>query len=149
MYVYWDLPHLSLVCVIYHTYLYFFHAGIDDAENATKWEKSWFQCKKNTWHVESNYILQPPKNLIIIVNRFRYINTNVTKDRCSIPMDLTIVLGSHKFRMQATKDHHGPSKYSDHYTTSINKNILLQWQQNYGVWNDWYQKILCCICSYG
>ena len=42
-------------------------------------------------------------------------------------------------------------------TTSINccknKNIqtekptLLQWQQNYKIWNDWYQKLLYCICS--
>ena len=85
-----------------------------------KLEKSCFRCKKNTWHVESNYLLQPPKYLIIIVNRLRYININFTKDRCSIPMDMTIVLGLHKFSLQATLDHHGPSMYSGHYTTSIN-----------------------------
>ena len=44
-----------------------------------KLEKSCFRCKENTWRVESNYILQPPKYLIIIVNRFRYINNNVPK----------------------------------------------------------------------
>ena len=55
-----------------------------------KLEKSGSRCKKNTWHVETNYILQPPKYLIIVVNRFRYINNNFTKDRCSIPMDKTI-----------------------------------------------------------
>ena len=75
---------------------------------------------KNTWHIESNYLLQPPKYLIIVVNRFRYINNNFTKDRCSIPMDTTVVLGLHKFSMQATIDHHGPSMYSGHYTASIN-----------------------------
>ena len=46
--------------------------------------------------------------------------------------------------------------YSDHYSTSINcrkkqqqqqKNILLQWQLNYGVWTDWFQKLPYCICS--
>ena len=45
-----------------------------------KLEKSCIRCEKNTWHVESNYILQPPKYLIIVVNRFKYINNNFTKD---------------------------------------------------------------------
>ena len=50
-----------------------------------KLQKSCSRCKKNTWHVKSSYILQPPKYLLLFVNRFRYINNNVTKDRCSIP----------------------------------------------------------------
>ena len=85
-----------------------------------KLEKSCFRCKKNTWHVESNYILQPPKYLIIVVNQFRYINNNFTKDKCSIPMDMTIVLGLRKFSLPATIDHHGPSMYSGHYIASTN-----------------------------
>ena len=89
-------------------------------ELMNKLEKSCFRRKKNNWHVESNYILQPPKYLIIAVNRFRYINNNFTKDRCSIPMDMTVVLGLHRFSLQATIDHHGPSMYSGHYTASIN-----------------------------
>ena len=83
-------------------------------------EKSCFLCKKNIWHVESNYLLQPPNYLIIVVNRFRYINNDVTKYRCSITMDMTVVLGLHKFNLQATIDHHEPSMYSGHYTASIN-----------------------------
>ena len=86
-----------------------------------KLEKSCFRCKKNTWHVESNYLLQPPKYLIIVVNRFRYINNKFTKDGCSIPMDMTVVLGLHKFSLQATIDHHGPSMYSGRYTAYINR----------------------------
>ena len=35
-------------------------------------------------------------------------------------MDMTVVLGYHKFSLQATIDHHGPSIYSGHYTTSVN-----------------------------
>ena len=35
-------------------------------------------------------------------------------------MDMSAVLGLHKFSLQATKDHHGPSMYSGHYTASIN-----------------------------
>ena len=84
-----------------------------------------------------------------IVNRFRHNNNKFTKDRCSIPMDMTVVLSLHKFSLQATIDHHVPSVYSGHYAASINfcKNILLQRQQNYGVWNDWYQKLLYCLCG--
>ena len=58
--------------------------------------------------------------MIIVVNRFRYINNNFTKDRCSIPMDMTVVFGLHQFSLQATIDHRGPSMYSGHYTSSIN-----------------------------
>ena len=68
-------------------------------------EKSRFRCKKNTWHFESKYILQPPMYLVITVYRFRYINNNVTKDRCSIPVDMTVVLSLHKFSLQAIMDH--------------------------------------------
>ena len=34
------------------------------------------RCDKNTWQVEYNYILQPPKYLLLFVNRFRYTNNN-------------------------------------------------------------------------
>ena len=49
-----------------------------------------------------------------------HINNQFAKDKCSIPMDMTVVLGYHKFSLQATIDHHGPSIYSGHYTTSVN-----------------------------
>ena len=113
-------PSFESSSVLYdYTYLYLFHAGIDKARNGTKLECC-FRCKENTWHVEFNYMLQPPWYLIIVDNRFRYINDNFTNDRCSIPMDMTVVLGLHKFNLQATIDHHGPSMYSGHYTASIN-----------------------------
>ena len=76
-----------------------------------KLQKSCSRCNKNTWHVESSYILQPPKYLLLFVNRCRYINNNVTKDRCSIPMDTTVRLSTLKFSLRAT---------IDHYTVSIN-----------------------------
>ena len=85
-----------------------------------KLKKSCSRCNKNTWHVESSYILQPPKYLHLFVNRFRYINKNVIKNRCSIPMDTTVRIGSLKFSLGATIDHHGPSIHSGHYTASIN-----------------------------
>ena len=112
-----------------------------------KLQKSCSRCNKNTWHVESSYILQPPKYLFLFVNRFRYIDNNVTKDRCPKPMDTTVRLGPLKFSLRATIDHHGPSMHSGHYTASINccKNILLQRSHYYGVWNYWQQKLLYCI----
>ena len=103
-----------------------------------KLQKSCSRCDKNTRHIESSYILQPPKYLLLFVNRFRYINSNITNDRCPIPLDTTVRLGPLKFNLQATIDHHGPSIDSGDCTASINccKNtILLQRSQNYGVWN--------------
>ena len=85
-----------------------------------KLQKSCSRCNKNTWHVESSYILQPPEYLLLFVNRFRYIDNNVTKYRCSIPMDTTVRLGPIKFSLRATIDHHGPSIHSGHYTASLN-----------------------------
>ena len=37
-----------------------------------------------------------------------------------MPMNMTAVLGLHKFSLQATIGHHGPSMYSGHFTASIN-----------------------------
>ena len=85
-----------------------------------KLQKSCSRCNKNTRHIESSYILQPPKYLLLFVNRLRYIDNNITKDRCPIPMDTTVRLGPLKFSLQATIDHHGPSIDSGHYTASIN-----------------------------
>ena len=105
-----------------------------------KLQKSCSRCNKNTRHIESSYILQPPKYLLLFVNRFKYLNNNIIKDRCPIPLDATVMLGPLKFNLQATIDHHGPSIDSGHYTASINcckKNILLQRSQNYGVRNYW------------
>ena len=74
-----------------------------------KWHKYCSRCNKNTWHVEPNYILQPPKYSLLTVNRFRYTNNNVTKERCSIPMDMTVVFGPLKFSLRTTVNRHGPS----------------------------------------
>ena len=63
-----------------------------------KLQKSCSRLNKNTWHVDSNYILQPPKYLLLFSNRFRFINNNVTENRCSIPMDATAMLVPLKFK---------------------------------------------------
>ena len=112
-----------------------------------KLQKSCSRCNKNTWQVESSYILQPPKYLLLFVNRFRYINNNVTKDRCSIPMDTTV--GPLKFSLQATLDHQGPSIHSGHYTASINccKNTFYcndHTITEFGIIDN--KNLLYCIC---
>ena len=120
MYADWGPPHLSLVvCYIFHLLIPLlcktFLQGLQH-----KLQKSCSRCNKNTWHVESSYILQFPKYLLLYSNRFRYINNNVTKDRCSKPMNTTVRLSPLKFSLRATIDLHGPSIHSSHYTASIN-----------------------------
>ena len=120
MYADWGPPHLSLVV------LYISPTDTSSMQNLIlqelqqKWQKFCSRCNKNTWRVKSNYILQPPKYLLLFVNRFRYINDNVTKDRWSIPTATTVWLGPLTFILRATIDHHGPSIHSGHYTASIN-----------------------------
>ena len=113
-----------------------------------KLQKSCSRCNKNTRHIESSYILQPPKYLLLFVNRFRYINNNITKNRCAIPMDTTVRLGPLKFSIQAIIDHHGPSIDSGItlHLLIVAKNILLQRSRNYGVWNYWYKLLYCIYC---
>ena len=82
--------------------------------------KSCSWCNKNTWYVDSSYILQSPKYLLLFVNRFRYINDNVIKYRCSIPMDTTVRLGPVKVSLRAAIDHHRQSIHSGHCAASIN-----------------------------
>ena len=48
------------------------------------------------------------------------LNNNVTKGRCSIPMDTTVRLGPLQYSLRAPIDHHGPSIHSGDYTASIN-----------------------------
>ena len=68
-------------------YLYLSHAGINNARDAKKLENTCFRYKKDTWYVEWHYILQAPRKLNVIVNRFRYINNNVIKNMCYTSMD--------------------------------------------------------------
>ena len=99
------------------------------------------------WRRPGDKPLSEPMMIIslthICVTRPQWVNSNFSKDRCTIPMDMTVVFGLHKFRLQGTIDHHGPSMYSSHYTASINycKNILLQRHKNYRVWNYWYKNL--------
>ena len=132
---------------MYYSHGYPFHAGINNPRNATKLEKPCLRCKTNTWQAEFKYILQPP-DYFIIANRLRYINHNVTKDMRSIPMDMAVVLDLHKLSLQVTIDHHEPSMLAIILPLStVARNIILQWKKSCGIWNDWYQKLLYCICS--
>ena len=114
-------PSFESSCVLYITHTY--TSPMQDLTlqgMQQKLQKSCSRCCKITWHVESNTILQPPKCVFLIVNRCRYTKNNVTKDRCSIPMDTTVRIGPLKFSPRATIDHHGQSTHSGHYSASIN-----------------------------
>ena len=50
-------------------------------------------CGRDIWHIESKQILQPPKYLIIIVNRITFSNNRITKNKSRMPLDLYIKLG--------------------------------------------------------
>ena len=148
MYADWGPPHLSLVV------WYIFHLLIPLPCKTLFYKDCNRNCKKTVLDVirtlgtSNQAIYYNLLNLLLFVNRFRYINNNVTKYRCSIPTDTTVRFGPLKFSLRATIDHHGPSIHSDHDTASINccKNILLQRSHNYGVWNYWQQKLLYRIC---
>ena len=75
---------------------------------------------RDTWHIESKQILQPPMHLIIIVNRIAYSNNRIAQNKSRMPLDLYIKLGSYKLSLQASVDHHGYSMNTGHYTVSIN-----------------------------
>ena len=62
-------------------------------EHEQKLYKTCSCCGKDTWHIESKQILQPPKYLIIIVNRTTYSNNRITKNKSRMPLDLYIKLG--------------------------------------------------------
>ena len=114
-------PSFESSSIIYFTYWYLFYAKLFLQGLQQKLQKSWSRFNKITWHVESSYISQPSEYLLLFVNRVRYINNNnVTKERCSMPMDTTVRLGPLKFSLGATIDHHGPSIHSGPYTASIN-----------------------------
>ena len=74
----------------------------------------------NMYHIESKPIWQPPKYLIIIVNRITYSNNKITKNKSRMPLDLHIKLCPYKISLQASVDHRGYYMSSGHYTASIN-----------------------------
>ena len=61
-------------------------------EHKQKLYKTFSCCGRDTWHIESNQILQPPKYLIINVNRITYSNNRITKNKSRMPLDLYIKL---------------------------------------------------------
>ena len=62
-------------------------------------------------------------------------------------MDMTVILGLHKFSLQATRDHHGPSMYSGH-TASINCRKRTFYCNDSKITEfDGYQKLIYCLCG--
>ena len=89
------------------------------------------------------------KLLIVVVNRFKYINNNVTNGGCSITMDMTIVIGPLKFSLKATIDHDGLSMYSGHYATSANscRNLYCNYSKSTEFEMIYIKNLSYCICD--
>ena len=69
-------------------------------------QKSCFRCKRKAWHIQSNIIFQSPKYVIVIANRYIYIDKHITHNMGIIPTDMNTI------------NHYGLSVYFTHYTTS-------------------------------
>ena len=78
-------------------------------EHKQKLYKTCSCCRRDSWHIESKHILQPPKYLIIIVNRITYSNNRITENKSRMLLDLYIKIGPYKFPLQASVDHQGYS----------------------------------------
>ena len=68
-------------------------------EHKQKLYKTCSCCGRDTGHIESKQILQPPKYLIIIVNRITYSTNRITKYKSHMPLDLYIKLGPYYFAL--------------------------------------------------
>ena len=83
-----------------------------------KLQKSCSRCNKNIWHVESSYILKPPKyHFYSLIDLDTWIIMSPKIDAPYLwirPLDMV------PFSLRATINHHGPSIRSGHYTASIN-----------------------------
>ena len=104
--------------------------------NISFWPKHWPQHSIFTFHyfnaeLHGKYCQTPVwqlcdscqiLNLINFQNNLAWPNSNtagISLDSRLKYIKLTY-FGYHKFSLQATIDHHGPSIYSGHYTTSVN-----------------------------
>ena len=70
-------------------------------------KKSYFRSKMGTWRIYSIFMLQPAEYFVAIVNRYSDIHNQLNRNRCLIPINLNIMLGSQRFCLQA--NHHRPS----------------------------------------
>ena len=66
-------------------------------EHKQKLYKNCSCCGRDTWHIKSKQLLQPPKYLLIIVNRITYSNNRIIKNESRMLLDLYIKLGPENF----------------------------------------------------
>ena len=76
--------------------------------------------KKDTWLVECKHLFQPLIYLIIIGNRFTYMNNKGTKPLSRIPLDLNIMPGLYEFNLQATVNNYGLPMQCGHWSIPVN-----------------------------
>ena len=89
-------------------------------EHKQKLHKTCSCCGRDTWRIKSKHILQPPKYLILIVNRITYSNNRIIKRQKSHASGSIYQNGSLQISVQSSVNHHGYSINSGHYTPAIN-----------------------------
>ena len=75
-------------------------------------------CKSSTKHEETMTIVQPPKFLAIIVNRFDQASIG-GKNKSKICLDKELLVASARYNIVGSIHHFGASITSGHYTTNI------------------------------
>ena len=75
-------------------------------------------CNIDTLHEEKIKIEIPPKNLVILINRFDSSNSN-RKNNITIEIDKWISLFKKRYVLQATIEHRGIYSNQGHYVTYL------------------------------
>ena len=104
---------------------YLYHTPVNnvftqESVNESLVKQSFLRCKRDTWNTYSEHIVQPSKYIIIIGNRFNYIDSQSNKKVCFVHLDPNTMLGSCTFSIQDTTDHHELSVHCGHCTASVN-----------------------------
>ena len=107
----WDLFHLKQL-LFYIKLQQCLRARIGFARSPTKLYKTCSRCKKDTWHVESKHLLQPPNYPTITVNRIIYVNNIIAKNRSLIHLDL-YGLWSEQLQTRMAKTYMATNQNSD------------------------------------
>jgi ubiquitin C-terminal hydrolase len=73
-------------------------------------------CNKNSVHQYSKEIIIVPKILVVLINRFGYVNGISVKNKFNISIDEEFTLKGCVYELIGIIHHHGQTAVSGHYT---------------------------------
>ena len=76
------------------------------------------KCHTDTQHKETSTVIQPPKFMIFVINRYPSLQGG-NKNNSSICINKILHLHSSTYHLIGLVNHHGPSTSSGHYTCYI------------------------------